>query len=231
MIFFNKVSKVYPAHLAKKESVVFNDISFKVERGEFVVIVGKSGSGKTTLFRMLLAEEQPTSGKIFFNDQNISEIPNGKLYKLRRKIGMVFQDYKLLPQKTVYENLSYIMEALGISDEEINKNIPELLDLVDLSARAYNCPEELSGGEQQRVAIARALICKPEVVLADEPTGNIDPYQTRDIIDLLMKINEAGVTVVLATHDKEIINRINKRVITIKEGGTIEDELSGRFKL
>ncbi len=231
MIFFNKVSKIYPARLNKKENIVFKDISFKIEKGEFVLIAGKSGSGKTTLFKLLLAEEKSTSGRIFFNDQDISKIPNNRIYRLRRKMGMVFQDYKLFPNKTVYENISFIMKALGISDQEINKNVPELLEVVGLSARAYHCPHELSGGEQQRVAIARALICKPDVILADEPTGNIDPYHTADIVDLFSKINEIGVTVVLATHDKEIINKLNKRVITIEDEGTIKEELSGKFRL
>jgi cell division transport system ATP-binding protein len=231
MIFFNKVSKKFPAHLNKKENILFKDVSFKIEKGEFVLIAGKSGSGKTTLFKLLLGEEKPTSGKIFFNEEDISKISNKRICKLRRKIGVVFQDYKLFPNKNVYENISYIMEALGISDEEINRNVPELLETVNLSARAYHCPHELSGGEQQRVAIARALICQPEIILADEPTGNLDPYHTADIIDLLVKVNEAGVTVVLATHDKEIINKLNKRVITIQEDGQIKENSSGKFIL
>jgi cell division transport system ATP-binding protein len=231
MIFFNKVSKIYPAHLNKKENVVLKDVSFKVEKGEFVLIAGKSGAGKTTLFKLLLAEEKPTSGKIFFDDKDISRIPSNQICKLRRKMGMIFQDYKLFPNKNVYENISYIMEALGISDEEINRNVPELLETVNLTARAYHCPHELSGGEQQRVAIARALICQPEVILADEPTGNVDPYHTADIIELLQKINEIGVTIMLATHSKEIINKLNKRVITIHEDGTIKEEPSGKFTL
>ncbi len=231
MISFDKVSKIYPAHLAKKENVVFKDVSFKVDKGEFVLIAGKSGSGKTTLFKLLLAEEKPTSGKISFNGKEISKISSSKIYQLRRKIGMIFQDYKLLPNKTVYENISFIMEALGISDEDINRNVPELLERVGLSDRAYHCPHELSGGEQQRVAIARALICNPDVILADEPTGNVDPYYTMDIVNLLSKINSSGITVLLATHDKEIINRLSKRVISIKDDGTIKDEASGKFRL
>ncbi len=231
MIFFNKVSKIYPAHLNKKENVIFKDVSFKIEKGEFVLVAGKSGSGKTTLFKLIIGEERPTGGKIFYNDKDISKIPSNQMHKLRRKMGVIFQDYKLFPNKNVYENISYIMKSLGINDEEINRNVPELLETVNLTDRAYHCPYELSGGEQQRVAIARALICGPEVILADEPTGNVDPYHTADIIDLLLKINEMGVTVVLATHDKEIINRLNKRVITIRDGGTIKEEINGKFIL
>ena len=231
MIFFNKVSKIYPAYQAKKENVIFKDISFKIEKGEFVLIAGKSGTGKTTLFKMILGEEKPTSGKIFFNDKNIAKIPSSKIHELRRKIGMVFQDYKLIPKKTVYENISYIMEALGISDEEITKNIPELLEIVDLGNKAYHFPHELSGGEQQRASVARALICNPDIILADEPTGNVDPYNAIDIINLLLKINETGVTVVLATHNKDVINRLNKRVITVGDGKILRDELSGKFRI
>ncbi len=230
MIFFNKVSKIYPAHKTKKENVVFKDISFKIEKGEFVLIAGKSGSGKTTLFKMILGEEKPTSGRIFFNDKDISKISNNNIHELRRKIGMIFQDYKLLPRKTVYENISFIMEALGMSDEEIFKNIPKLLEIVDLEKKAYHCPHELSGGEQQRVSVARALICTPQIILADEPTGNVDPYNTVDIINLLLKINESGTTVVLATHNKDVINHLNKRVITLGNEGIIKDELSGKIR-
>ncbi len=230
MIFFNKVSKIYPADKAKKENIVLKDISFKIEKGEFVLIAGKSGAGKTTLFKMILGEEKPTSGKIFFNDRDIAKIPSCKIHELRRKIGMIFQDYKLLPKKTVYENISCIMEALGISEEEITKNIPELLEIVDLKGKAYHFPHELSGGEQQRVSVARALICNPDVILADEPTGNVDPYNAVDIINLLVKINESGITVVLATHNKDVIDRLKKRVITLKEEGILKDESSGKFR-
>lgn len=231
MIFFNKVTKVYPAHLAKKEDIIFNEVFFKIEKGEFVSITGKSGSGKTTIFKLLLGEERPTGGQILFDDQDISEFGPGNIHKLRRRIGVIFQDYKLLPSKNVYENISCIMEALGISDEEIIKNVPELLEIVGISGKVYHSPSELSGGEQQRVAIARALISKPDLILADEPTGNIDPYYTMDIINLLLEINKMGTTVVLATHDKEVINKLNKRVITLDDGGIIRDELPGKFRL
>jgi len=231
MIFFDKVTKTYPARLNKKEKVLFKDAFFKIEKGEFVLIAGKSGAGKTTLFKLLLGEEKPTKGRILFNNKDISKMRSNEIHKIRRKMGVVFQDYKLLPNKNVYENISYIMEALGMNDEEINRNVPELLETVNLSAQAYNCPHELSGGEQQRVAIARALICHPEIILADEPTGNLDPYHTADIVDLLVKVNQAGITVVLATHDKEIINKLNKRVITIQDNGKIKEDSSGKFIL
>lgn len=231
MIFLNKVSKVYPAHSGRKETVVFDNISFKIEKGEFVIIVGKSGSGKTTLFRMILGEEKPTEGKIFLNDQDIHKIKKSELHQLRRKIGVAFQDYKLLPKKTAYENISYVMEGMGMSDEKISKDVLKLLELANISDKAYHFPNELSGGEQQRVAIARALICSPGVFLADEPTGNLDPYNALDIVNLLVKINELGTTVVLATHNKEIINYLNKRVITLDKGKIVSDEQSGKFKL
>ena len=231
MIFFNKVTKIYPAHLAKKENIVLNEIFFKIEKGEFVSITGKSGSGKTTIFKLLLGEERLTGGQILFDDQDISKFGPGNIHQLRRRIGTIFQDYKLLPSKNVYENISCVMEALGLSDEEIVRNVPDLLEIVGISGKAYHFPSELSGGEQQRVAIARALICKPDVILADEPTGNIDPYYTMDIINLLIEINKGGTTVVLATHDKEVINKLNKRVITLDDGGIIRDEPTGKFRL
>lgn len=231
MIFFDKVTKIYPAHLAKKENIVFKDLCFKIEKGEFTSITGKSGSGKTTLFKLLIGEEKLDSGKIFFNEQDISKFNSGNIHKLRRRIGIIFQDYKLLSSKNVYENISSVMEALGISDEKISRDVPNLLEIVGLSAKTYHYPGELSGGEQQRIAIARALISEPDVILADEPTGNIDPYYTMDIINLLLDINKTGTTVVLATHDKDVINRLNRRVITLSDSGVVRDEFSGKFRL
>ncbi len=231
MIFFDKVSKIYPAHLAKKEHTVLNEVSFRIDKGEFVSITGKSGSGKTTIFKLILGEEKPTGGKIFFDNKDISEYGAGNIHELRRRIGMIFQNYNLLPAKNVYENISLIMEALGMPDDEITRNIPDLLEIVGVSDKAYHFPGELSGGEQQRVAIARALICKPDLILADEPTGNIDPYYTMDIINLLAEINKAGTTIVLATHDNDVINKLNKRVITLDDRRIIRDEPSGKFRL
>lgn len=231
MIFFDKVSKIYPAHLAKKENIVFKDIFFRVEKGEFVLITGKSGAGKTTLFRLLTGEEKPTKGKIYFEDKDLSKMGPGNIHIIRRKMGIIFQDYKLLSTKNVYENISYVMEALGFPDKEIEKNVPELLELVGLESKTYHYPEELSGGEKQRVAIARALVCNPDVILADEPTGNVDPYYTMDIVNLLLKINEKGTTILFATHDKDIVNSLDKRVLTLDDGHIVRDEMGGKFRL
>jgi len=226
MIKFQNVSKIYSSKTAALDGV-----SFEVNKKEFVSIVGKSGSGKTTLFKLILAEEKPTSGRIFFDSKEVQKAKAKELPELRRKIGAVFQDYKLLHSKNVYENIAYAMEVIGSSDEEIKKDVAEVLEIVGLTNRANNFPVELSGGEKQRVAIARALIHRPEVILADEPTGNLDPYNTLDIMRLLLKINEAGTTVVLATHNKDIINSLDKRVITLQDGKIIRDEENGRFIL
>ena len=230
MIVFNNVTKIYPASSSRNPpTVALDGVSFKIDKGEFVSIVGRSGAGKTTLFRLLLAEEKPTKGRIFFDDQDVHRIRRGKLYRLRRRIGAVFQDYKLLRTKTAYENVAYAMEAIGASDEEIKRDVPEVLNIVGLIDRARNFPHELSGGERQRVAIARALIHRPEVILADEPTGNLDPYNTSEILKLLLKIHDLGTTVVLATHNKEIINSLKKRVVTLEDGKVVRDEEKGRF--
>ena len=229
MIKFQNITKIYPPHSFGKATVAIEDVSFKVNKKEFVSIVGRSGAGKTTLLKLLLAEEKPTKGRVFFDGQDVHKIKPANFFKLRRRIGTVFQDYKLFPSKTTYENIAYVMEVMGASEEEISRDVSEVLKIVGLTNRAYNFPEELSGGERQRVAIARALIHRPEVILADEPTGNLDPYNTLDIIRLLLKIHELGATVILATHDKEIINILGKRVITLEEGRIIRDEERGRF--
>jgi len=231
MVKFQNVTKIYPGHAAGPATVALEDVSFEVKPEEFVSIVGRSGAGKTTLLRLLLAEEKPTRGQIFFDDIDVHKLPSNRLPQLRKKIGAVFQDYELLPNKTAYENIAYVMEVIGLSDKEIARDVPEVLEIVGLKDRTNNFPTELSGGERQRVAIARALIHRPEVILADEPTGNLDPYHTLDIIRLLLKIQEMGTTVILATHDKETINRLGKRVITLEEGRIIRDEEKGRFIL
>jgi len=231
MIKFQNVSKIYPGHEESPAIVALENISFEVKPKEFVSIVGRSGAGKTTLLRLLLAEEKPTQGEIFFEDQNVNNLKPNQLPQLRRKIGAVFQDYKLLASKTTYENIAYIMEVTGATDQEISKDIPQILEIVGLTERANNFPAELSGGEKQRAAIARAITHRPEVILADEPTGNLDPYHTLDIIRLLLKIQEMGTTLILATHNKEIINRLGKRVITVEKGRVIRDEERGRFIL
>ena len=232
MIKFNDITKIYNARGAVAGNVVALDrISFDVGQGEFVSVVGRSGAGKTTLFKLILVEEKPTTGNILFKDQNIYKMKHGSLNGLRRNIGAVFQDYKLLPNMTVYGNIAYVMKVIGSSDAEIKRDVPRILEIVELGDRENNYPAELSGGECQRVAIARALIHRPEVVLADEPTGNLDPYHTLDILKLLLKINEMGTTVLLATHNREIVNKLKKRVVTLEKGKIIRDEENGRFAL
>ena len=224
MIKFNNVTKIYPP-----ETLVLKDISFEIKKGEFVSVVGKSGSGKTTLTRLILGLEEPTEGEVFFGDMNMKDIDSKKIQELRRKIGVVYQDYKLLPTKTVFENVAYIMAVEGKADEEINCEVPKVLDIIGLTDKHDNFPSELSGGEQQRLAIARALVNHPDIIIADEPTGNLDPYNTYEVIALLQKINLAGTTIILATHDREVINKLGKRVITIENGRIIRDEEAGRF--
>lgn len=217
----------------KPDTVALKNVSFQIgaNGNEFVSIVGKSGAGKTTLIRLLLREEEPTSGKIIYGGKNIAEIKNKDLSIFRQKIGCVFQDYRLLPNKTVFENVAYAMEVMGATDYEILRDVPRLLEIVGLEDRAKHFPLGLSGGEKQRTAIARALAVRPEVIIADEPTGNLDPYHTRDIINLLEKIYDLGATVILATHDKAIINSLSRRVITLDNGEIIRDEEKGRFIL
>ncbi|UMX47541.1 MAG: ATP-binding cassette domain-containing protein [Candidatus Nealsonbacteria bacterium DGGOD1a] len=232
MIKFNDITKVYDSRTAGANNIVALDgVSFGIMPGEFVSVVGRSGAGKTTLFKLMLVEEKPTNGSILFKDQNIYKLKQGNLNGLRRSIGAVFQDYKLLPNMTVRDNIAYVMKVIGASDTEIRRDVPRILEIVELSDREKNFPAELSGGERQRVAIARALIHRPEVVLADEPTGNLDPYHTLDILKLLLKINEMGTTVVLATHNREIVNKLKRRVVTLEKGKVIRDEEKGRFAL
>ena len=232
MIKFNDITKIYASRGAGANNVVaVEGVSFGVGQGEFVSVVGRSGAGKTTLFKLMLVEEKPTQGSILFKDQNIYKLKSGNLNNLRRSIGAVFQDYKLLPNMTVYGNIAYVMKVIGASDAEIKCNVPRILEIVELEDREKNFPAELSGGERQRVAIARALIHRPEVVLADEPTGNLDPYHTLDILKLLLKINEMGTTVLLATHNREIVNKLKRRVVTLEKGRVVRDEQNGRFAI
>jgi cell division transport system ATP-binding protein len=226
MIVFQNVWKVY-----NHKSVALEDVSFKINANEFVSIVGRSGAGKSTILKLLIGEEKPTKGKIFFGQYEVNKLKNKELPALRRHIGIVFQDFKLLPNKTAYENVAFALEVAGRPSSEIRDLVPQVLDMVGLLDKARNFPHELSGGEKQRVAIARAMIHRPEVILADEPTGNLDPFHTAEIINLLLKINNLGTTVILATHDKEIINSLGKRVITLENGKVIRDEEKGRFIL
>jgi cell division transport system ATP-binding protein len=224
IINFDNVSKIYNSH-----SIALQNVNLAIDKGEFVSVAGKSGAGKSTLLKLLIAEERPTKGKVLFYDQEVHKIPDSQLPKYRRKIGMVFQDYRLLPNKTAYENIAYAMEVNGFLDKDIEKDVTQVLELVGLKDRAFNFPYALSGGEKQRVAIARALVQRPEVIVADEPTGNLDPLNAYEIIKLLLKINELGTTVILATHNKEIIDSLGKRVVILDKGKLIRDEENGKY--
>ena len=225
MIYFDNVSKVYNGG----KSTALEGVSFQVAPNEFVSIVGHSGAGKTTLLKMLIAEDQPSHGQVFFESLDIHQIPRSKLPKYRRKIGTVFQDFKLLPHKTAYENIAFAMEANGRSDDEIAENVPQALDLVDLGDKVWNFPHELSGGEKQRVAIARAIVNQPDIIIADEPTGNLDPIATYEVVQILKKINDLGTTVIMTTHNKGVIDALEKRVITMDEGKIVRDDNEGKY--
>jgi cell division transport system ATP-binding protein len=231
MIKFEKISKVYPSRIKPEPIIALEDISFEISSGEFLSIVGKSGAGKTTLIKLLIGEEIPTEGTIFFDQEEITQRDFKRIQELRRKIGVVYQDYRLLASRTVFENIAYILEVMGYDNEAIKDNVDKILDMVNLEDRQKNFPEELSGGEQQRLAIARALIHKPHLLIADEPTGNLDPYNTFEVIELFRRINNLGTTVVLATHDKKIVDNLNKRVIILEQGRMIQDRLNGKFRL
>jgi len=226
MIKFQNITKIY-----NPNAIALEDVSLEIGKGEFVSIVGRSGAGKTTLLKILLAEEKPTRGRVFFDGQDVRKIKKGELSQLRRRMGTIFQDYKLLSSKNAYENIAYVLEVVGAADGEISRDVFQVLEIVGLSDKARNFPQELSGGERQRVVVARALIHRPDVILADEPTGNLDPYHTHDIINLLLRINEMGTTIILATHNKGIINSLGRRVITLEKGRLIKDEEKGRFIL
>ncbi len=224
MIFYDRVTKIYP-----DTSVALQDITLAIEPKEFVSIVGHSGAGKTTLLKMLLAEEHPSEGKVFYESSDVHRLGVDEINKLRRKIGMIFQDFRLISGKTVYENIAFTMEASGKTDEEIEQDVPHVLDLVDLSKKIWNFPHELSGGEKQRVAIARALVNQPDVLIADEPTGNLDPVNTYDIVQILKKINDFGTTVILTTHNKGIIDMLGKRVVVMDKGKITRDDKQGKY--
>jgi len=218
MISFDKVSKIYPDN-----SVALKDVSFSIEPKEFISIVGHSGAGKTTLLKMFLAEEKPSGGKVYFESVDIHSLNKREINHFRRKIGVVFQDFRLLSHKNIYENIAFAMEAAGRSDEEIEADVPHVLDLVDLGKKIWNFPKELSGGEKQRVAIARAIVNQPDIIIADEPTGNLDPLNTHEIVQILKKINDLGTTIILATHNRSVVDSIGKRVITMENGKIIRD--------
>lgn len=222
MIVLDNVCKTYSTGVA-----ALNGVNLRIHKGEFVFIVGSSGSGKTTLFKLLLKELEPTSGKIFINSKNISRLRRGKIPKMRRGIGVVFQDFRLLKDRNVYENVALAQRVVGKSAKTIRETVPQMLSLVGLADKADSLPSELSGGEQQRVALARALVNNPPVLLADEPTGNLDPTNAWEIMNLLEDINKRGTTVVVVTHNQEIVEHMQKRVITIDKGVVIHDEKGG----
>jgi cell division transport system ATP-binding protein len=227
MIRFENVTKMYEP----TDHGFIENVSFSIHAGEFVSVVGHSGAGKTTLIRLLLGEVKPTSGNIWFDDFDVDALKSGELPAYRRRIGVVFQDFRLLPNKTAFENVAFAMEAAGKSDDEIVADVPHALELVGLSHKARSFPDEMSGGERQRLAIARAIINQPEVILADEPTGNLDPSSTFEIVEILKKINDLGTTVILTTHNKGIIDSLGKRVITLEKGKITKDDKHGKHSM
>jgi cell division transport system ATP-binding protein len=229
MIIFQGVSKVYKGD--DHELVALDNVSFKVNPKEFVSLVGKSGAGKSTIIKLLTGEEKPTKGRIIFGSYDVTRIKFSELYHMRRHIGTIFQDFKLLPDKTAFENVAFALEAAGRPEGEITELVPKALDMVGLSTKAKSFPKEMSGGEKQRVVIARAMINNPDVIIADEPTGNLDPINSSEIVKLLLKINELGTTIILATHNKDVINNLNKRVISLESGQIIRDEEEGKYIL
>lgn len=229
MIAFSGVSKIYNGD--DRRTAALEDVTFKINSGEFVALVGKSGAGKSTVIKLLIGEERPTKGRVMFGNIEVNKLASHDLPKLRRKIGVIFQDFRLLPRKTAYENVAFAMEVEGRASREIKELAPQVLDVVGLSDKMNNFPHELSGGEKQRVAIARAMVNRPTMIIADEATGNLDPMNTWEIIKLLVKINDLGTTVLLATHSKDIINHLGKRVISLDNGKIIRDEKNGRYIL
>ncbi len=226
MIVFQNVSKIYC-----KDTAALDKVSFKIQPSEFVSIVGRSGAGKSTAIKLLIGEEKPTKGQLFFGSYEINKLKPNQLPELRRHIGVIFQDFRLLAKKTVFENVAFALEVAGRAQKEINELVPQALDMVGLLNKTDRFPAELSGGEKQRTALARAMINNPDVIIADESTGNLDPYNTWEVIKLLVKINELGSMVILTTHNKEIVNVLGQRAITLEDGQLIKDDPTGKFIL
>ncbi|BFT66433.1 cell division ATP-binding protein FtsE [Parvimonas parva] len=224
MLEFIEVNKTYT-----NDVCALKNLSFKIEDGEFVFLIGASGAGKTSIIKMLLREIKPTSGQIIVDNVNIVELRNRKIPQLRRTMGVVFQDFRLLEGKTVFDNIKYPLQILGVSKKEINERVTELLELVGLSDRANAFPNQLSGGEQQRICIARAIVNKPKYLIADEPTGNLDPNTSEEIMRALLDVNASGTTVIVSTHDKDIVNKLKKRVISMNHGEMVNDEEHGGY--
>jgi cell division transport system ATP-binding protein len=224
MIIFDNVTKQYSENLPAIENV-----DFGVEPGEFVSIVGHSGAGKTTVIKLILAEERPTEGKVLFDEIDVHNLRKDQINKLRRRLGIVFQDFRLFPYKTAFENVSFAMEVSERSDADIEMDVPYALELVGMSEKSESFPSELSGGEKQRLAIARAIVTHPDVLIADEPTGNLDPMNSYEIMQILKKINNLGTTILLTTHNKGIVDSLGKRVITMERGRVVRDDKRGRY--
>lgn len=223
-IKFRNVEKTY-----KNGVNAVYDMNLDIKKGEFVFVIGASGSGKSTLIKMLYREERPTKGEIYVGGVNVAKVKNNKVYKLRRKIGIVFQDYKLLPKLTVYENVAFALEIYGLPTQEVKRKVLKALDLVGLKSRTKSYPDQLSGGEQQRVAIARAIVNSPKLLICDEPTGNLDPDTSLEVMKVIEKINDLGTTVVMATHDREMVNKMKKRVILLDNGKLVKDYEKGSY--
>ena len=226
MIIFQNVTKTY-----NHGTVALDKVSFKIQPNEFVSVVGRAGAGKSTIIKLLIGEERPTKGQIFFGPYEVQKLRSSEMPEYRRHIGVIFQDFRLLQKKTAFENVAFALEVEGRTQTEINELVPQVLEMVGLRDKAHNFPQELSGGEKQRVAIARSMINRPDVLIADEPTGNLDPFNTWEVIKLLTKINELGTTIILATHSKDIVNALGKRVVSIDKGKVVRDEHNGRYIL
>jgi cell division transport system ATP-binding protein len=224
LITVEDVTKEYP-----DGSVALRDVNFAIDQGEFVSLVGASGAGKSTLLKMIYAEEFPSAGAVYFGGRDIAQTKRRLLPYFRRNFGMVFQDYKLLPQKTIFENVSYTLELHGKSDAQIYDEVNNILNIINMADKGHKYPHQISGGEQQRVSLARAVIHRPRVLIADEPTGNLDPISAVDIVKLLLKINAFGTTVILATHDKSIVDKLNRRVVLMSNGQIVRDMERGKY--
>jgi len=227
MILLDRVSKTY----VKRSGAALERITLHIEPKEFVIVVGPSGAGKSTLLKLLTREEKPSSGKIVVGGIDYEHLKDRNIPQLRRRIGVVFQDFKLLPNKTVYENVAFALEIVGVGNREIKHTVPKVLNIVGLKGKEKNYPRELSGGERQRVAIARAIVRQPKILIADEPTGNLDPKHAWDVIRVLEKINKYGTTVLLTTHNQEIVNQLKRRVVTIRDGRVVSDRASGTYNV
>lgn len=223
-IRFKNVDKTYKNGV----NAVYN-LNLEIKKGEFVFVIGASGSGKSTLIKMLYREEKPTNGEIYVGGVNVAKVKNNKVYKLRRKIGIVFQDYKLLPKLTVYENVAFALEIYGLPTDEVKRKVLKALDLVGLKSRTKSYPDQLSGGEQQRVAIARAIVNSPKLLICDEPTGNLDPDTSLEVMKVIEKINDLGTTIVMATHDREMVDKMKKRVVMLDNGKLAKDYEKGSY--